>query len=197
MAIVASGPSVTRQDVALLEGRLPTLAIKKNVELAPWAEVVYGCDHGWWRSVRGLPDYKGLKLAYSPKAQEYGSRLVSIPDHANSDALRFAKVGEVGGGGCSGFQALNLAVQFGAAKVLLLGFDCQDRSKVHWYGRNTWNGGGNPTSSNFRRWIRAFEIAAQQLRERGIEVVNASPASDVKAFRKASVAETLNAWGLS
>mgnify|MGYP006935472640 CR=1 FL=1 len=197
VAIIASGPSTGKEDAALLKGRLPVLAIKKNVEIAPFADVVYGCDFPWWRSVRGLPDFGGLKLSYAPKAcDQFGCRQVFIPEHGKSDHLRFEAIGTVGGGGCSGFQALNLAAQFGAAKVLLLGFDCQDRSGVHWYGRNNWHGSGNPSGSNFQRWRRAFGNAAEQLSERGVGVINASPLTDLKCFETASVEDALARWGL-
>lgn len=194
-AIVASGPSTRKDEVELLKGRLPVLAIKRNVELAPWADVVYGCDYPWWRSVRGLPEYQGLKLAYDRRAvEQFGCHAVEIPDHAKSDQLLLGNTGVVGGGGNSGFQALNLAVQFGARKILLIGFDCQGRSGAHWYGRNNAPGMNNPSDSNFARWLRAFGNAAQQLKDR--DVVNASPLSDIKGFRLGSVRETLERWGL-
>ena len=67
VAIVASGPSVDRKAVAALEGRLTVLAIKHNHELAPFAQVIYGCDYPWWAMVRGLPAFPGLKLSYDPR----------------------------------------------------------------------------------------------------------------------------------
>lgn len=197
-AIVASGPSTKAADVALLKGRLRVLAIKKNVELAPWADVVYGCDRPWWRSARGLPDFPGLKLAYDAHAcADHGLRKVEIPDHAVSDFLRFETTGAVGSGGCSGFQALNLVLQFGATRVLLIGFDAQSRSGEHWYGRNIWHGANNPDETNFSRWTKAFHKAAAQLRERGgVEVVNASSLTRLTCFPRGTVAETLQRWGL-
>lgn len=193
VAIIASGASVKKPDVALTRDRLPVLAIKSNVELAPWADVVYGCDYPWWRSVRGLPDYKGLKLAYADRAcDQYSCRKVKIPD-VKADRLAFDEVGSVGAGGNSGFQALNLALQFGASRILLIGFDMAGQ---HWYGRNNWQGAGNPSEGNFKRWIAAFDVAAGQLAERGVEVINASPISAIKAYPKRSIAEALEAWGL-
>lgn len=193
VAILASGPSTKKSGVERLKGRMTTFAIKRNIELAPWADAVYGCDYPWWRSVRGLPDFKGLKLAYADRAcDQYGCTKVKIPD-VKGDALRFGAVGEVGAGGNSGFQALNLALQFGATKILLVGFDYVGE---HWYGRNTWQGGGNPSESNFRRWRVTLEAAAPVLKDRGVEVINASMNSTVKAFPKRSIAEALEAWGL-
>lgn len=193
---MASGPSTNKADVDLLRGLLPVLAIKKNVELAPWAEVVYGCDYPWWKSVRGLPDFRGLKLSYDPRGHAAdGVRKVDIS--LKDDRILMDRVGLVGAGGNSGFHALNLAVQFGAKRVLLIGFDCQDRSGVHWYGRNGWTGGNNPSESNFRRWRAALAAAAKDLESHGVEVVNASPITDLKCFPRWSVADTLKQWGLS
>jgi hypothetical protein len=196
VAIMASGPSVKKDDVALLRDRLTVFAIKKNVELAPFAEAVYGCDYPWWRSVHGLKDFKGWKFAYADRAvNQFGLRKIDID--LKQDRLLWDRVGLTGAGGNSGFHALNLAAQFGARRILLLGFDCQDRSGAHWYGRNTAQGMGNPGENNFRRWIPAFATAAQQLEERGVEVINASQITAVKGFPKISVAETLERWGLA
>lgn len=201
VAIVASGPSTKKAEVAALKGRLPVLAIKKNVEIAPFAEVVYGCDFPWWRSVHGLPDFKGLKLAYDTRAHDhYGIGKVEIDldkDADRADRIHMDRVGLVGSGKNSGFQALNLAVQWGADRVLLIGFDCQDRSGVHWYGRNTAYQMNNPGADNFRRWIRAFNAAATDLQALEVEAVNASPISDLKCFKRQGVEATLAAWGIS
>ncbi|WLB14817.1 hypothetical protein QIH87_49760 (plasmid) [Bradyrhizobium elkanii] len=194
VAIIASGPSAKKANVGLLRGLMPVIAIKKSVELAPWADVVYGCDHHWWRDVRGLMNFKGLKLAYDRHVcgDEYGIRKVEIPD-IYCNKLLFGKVGTVGAAGNSGFQALNLAVQFGASRILLVGFDMNGE---HWYGRNGWAFASNPTEDNFRRWRAAFDGAASDLSELGIDVINASPGSSLKAFRKMSVEQALREWGL-
>lgn len=196
VAIVASGPSVNKAEVAALEGRLPVLAIKRNVEVAPFAEVVYGCDYPWWRSVAGLPAFKGLKLSYAERAcREWGLGQVRIP-HIMSDEILLEEIGVVGAGGSSGFQALNLAVQWGATQVLLIGFDAHLRSGDHWYGRNLAQGMNNPSVSNCERWAKALNAAGGLLADYGVEVVNASLGSAVTTFRKATIADTLKDWGL-
>lgn len=195
-AIIASGPSAKKTGASALEGRVAVLAVKRNIELAPFADAVYGCDFPWWRSVHGLRDFKGLKLAHDHRAaNQFGCRRIDIPDK-HFDTLRFDQVGVVGSGGNSGFQALNLVAQFGATRILLIGFDLHDRGGVHWYGRNTAMGMGNPSESNFKRWRTAFAGAAAVLAARGVEVVNASLGSDLKAFPKRGLAETLEAWGV-
>lgn len=131
----------------------------------------------------GLPDYPDIRrvsIAADP-ATTYSTRLQFQP-------------GTIGGGGNSGFQALNLAVQFGAKRILLVGFDMTDRSGVHWYGRNHWVGASNPNQSVFSRWIVAFCGAAQDLARMNIEVVNASPHSALECFPKLSVKDVVEAW---
>lgn len=196
VAIVASGPSTRKQDVALLRDRIHVIAIKKNIELCPWADAVYGCDGAWWRSVRGLPDYKGLKMSW----EEGGCR--SFPDIKpvrivkTDDRILTECPGAVGSGGNSAFQALNLAAQFGATGILGIGFDMTDRGGAHWYGRNNWLGANNPSDNNFERWVRSFEAAAPVLAAMNIDFVNASPASALRCFRRASIEQALSDWGL-
>jgi hypothetical protein len=199
VAIIASGPSAKKAGVGLLRDKMPMIAIKENVELAPWADVVYGCDAAWWRNKLGLKDYKGLKVSWKgdnshPPADYPDIRRIDIT--LKSDELIFEPTGVLGSGGNSGFQALNLAVQFGAKKILLIGFDMHDRSGVHWYGRNQGNGRNNPSQENFARWRKAFEVAAPKLKTRGVEIVNASDNSDLKCFERCKVEDVVASWGL-
>lgn len=99
-----------------------------------------------------------------------------------STDMLFDKVGVIGGGGNSGFQALNLAVQFGARDIVLIGFDMTDKAGVHWYGRNHWAGANNPDESNFGRWRSALDRAAPELARRGVRVINGNPQSAITAF---------------
>ena len=205
-AIVASGPSAKKENLGLLRGKMPIIAIKENFELCPWADVVYGCDAAWWRHRKGLPDFAGLKVTWqgSRLPTSYEIKRVAIdksqdkvyPVERRKYRMIFDIPGTVGGGGNSGFQAVNLAVQFGATKLLLIGFDMHDRSGVHWYGRNGWERGGNPDESCFVRWRRDFATAAVDLEERGIQVVNASPFSAMTCFGISTVEKTIAGWGI-
>ena len=194
-AIVASGPSAKKAGVAALKGRMRVIAIKKSVELAPFSDVVYGCDGPWWRSVQGLMTFGGLKLAYDRTVcgLEYGIRQIEIPD-PSSNELRFDQIGTVGAGGNSGFQALNLALQFGADRILLVG---SDMNGEHWYGRNNWMQANNPDVHCYRRWIKALTDAAPKIAQRGASVINASASSELTCFPKMSIGEALQSWGMA
>jgi hypothetical protein len=165
------------------------VAIKEGVELAPWADVVYGCDAAWWRSRHGLPKFAGRRIAYSGGKLEFpGIETVDIDPRG--DRLLFDG-GKVGGGGNSGFQAINLVAFWGARKIILVGFDMNPDTDVHWYGRNRWPMAHNPNEACFRRWRRAMENAAAQLKERGVDVVNCSPMTAIKAFPVKTLEEAI------
>lgn len=127
-----------------------------------------------------FPDVHGVKI---PKI-----------DGRYSEEMILDQPGFIGGGGNSGFQALNLAVLFGSRRIILIGFDMNDRSGVHWYGRNNWKMANNPDATNFRRWISAFERAAPILADAGVEVVNAAENSSLRCFKRWSIEDTMKAW---
>lgn len=184
--IIASGPSLKQKDVDAVRGRAKVIAIKKCFELAPWADVVYGCDAPWWRSVQGLPKFGGLKIAYDPSVcTEFGLRRVEIAK--TTDRFLFDEVGKIGSGGNSGFQAVNLASQFGAKRIVLLGFDMFGNNREHWYGRNNWPAANNPTTTNYQRWQNAFAGAYTDLSRRGIEVINASRETALGCFKRMTI----------
>lgn len=177
----------------MIADKMPILAIKENYRLCPTADVVYGCDGPWWRSRHGLPDFPGAKLAHDTAvcAMYRDVHKIEIDD---VDRFLFAVPGRIGSGGNSGFQALNIAAQFGARKILLVGFDMHTGAGVHWYGMNTWNMANNPGDPQLMKWRSAFASQAVVLRKMGVEVVNASPDSAIRCFPIRSVEETMEEW---
>lgn len=196
-AIVASGPSAKKNNLALLK-KVRVMAIKKSFELVPFADVVYGCDAPWWISVQGLPKFNGLKLAWEDRAigQQYGIKKVKIPD-IKCDKILLDETGTVGAGGNSGFQAINLVIQFGAKRILLVGFDANGTyGNEHWYGRNTAWQMNNPDEYNYIRWRKALEGVAAHIADLGVEIINTSRDSSIKCFQKMSIEDALTKWGL-
>lgn len=181
----------------MLHGRAKVIAIKQNIDLCPWAHVVYGCDRPWWDFRRGLPEYAGLKLCFV-KTSYPDVRTVKIAaggrDKTYSDNLHFDEIGTIGGGGNSGFQALNLALQWGARKIILIGYDLTDRSGVHWYGRNNWAMANNPDDPQLGKWAANFDRTAPAIVKLGADVVNVSEYSRITAFRKGTIEQALTEW---
>jgi hypothetical protein len=191
--IVASGPSAKDVPLELAQGRARFIAVNNSWQLAPWADVLYAGDWAWWANAKGCPEFKGLKLSIDRRACEqpdWGIRKVDCAKH--DDRLELRRFNRVGWGGNSGFGALNLAVQFGASNIILVGFDMTIRYGSHWHGDHP-AGMNNPRPGNVERWRRAIDAAAAQLAPIGIRVFNCSPISTLKACPKVTFQEALAA----
>lgn len=82
-------------------------------------------------------------------------------------------------GGNSGFQAVGLALMFGAARVILLGYDMQfTGGKRHWH-RDHPETMGNPVERKFQEWRGHFEHLARQAR---VPIINASRETALRCF---------------
>lgn len=187
----------------MLRGKARVIAIKENVNIYPAADMVYGCDAAWWRHRKGLPDFTGLRVCWAPEiprefpgvaAVKIRMKTASPPTYI--DKLVLDSTDEIGGGGNSGFQAMNLALRFGSRRIILVGFDMTDRGGVHWYGRNTWHAATNPTDTAFARWLQAFAHSMAEIQRIGAEIVNASAMSALNTFPRRSIEDALKEWGV-
>lgn len=181
--IVASGPSAKNCDLESVRGRARVIAINSSWQLAPWCDVLYGCDFNWWEKQKGLPDFKGLKVSQDVKLSrhQWGVHLVRVI--RGKDVLLFDKPGTIGWGGNSGFHCINLAAQFKVKRIVLVGYDMQCTHGLHWHGPHP-SGLNNPTVPNVARWCRAVDAAAELLKKMGIEVINCSPVSALQNYPK-------------
>lgn len=139
-----------------------------------------------------MPEFNGLKVAWRGGGLEFpGLRFVDIPKSPQGGFERgmlFDTVGTIGAGGNSGFQAINLAAQLGATRILLIGFDMTDRmGLLHWYGRNNWSQANNPDENRFKDWIGALLKAAPVLKARGVEVLDCSLQGALHCFPKVAL----------
>jgi hypothetical protein len=194
-AIIGAGPSAKDPQLELLRDRhVHIIAINESYRLAPWAEILYSCDYAWWAAHKGLPEFAGLKLTHDRRACREFSSLHRVEiENPGSDDLLVERPSYVGAGGNSGFQAMNLAIQFGAVRIMLIGIDCNLSNGEHWHGRHHYQL-NNPAESNVRRWKRAFDGAAGRLMSLGIDVVNCSPTSSLQNYPKLSISEALKRW---
>lgn len=192
--IVGTGPSATAAPLNIAKGLAKAIVIKQSWHLAPWADVLYGIDKGWWIAHHGAPKFPGLKVSPSPTAcRVYRLRQVTLRPFA--DILTRGEVGVIGcglrtGGGFSGFQAINLAVQFGAKRIILVGFDMNLAAGAHWNSDE--RGVGRADKNRTESWRKSLDAAAPQLEELGVEVVNTSAKSSLKSFKIMSLEEALH-----
>lgn len=173
---VAGGPSLTPADVDACRGRAQVIVINDAIRLAPWADVCYAHHAEEWDRWRGLPDFPGLKYAYEPAAAVWPGVQVlrSTGPHGlerDPSAIRH--------GYTSAYQALNVAVHLGAARIVLLGYDMQlgPEGERHWYQ------GGTPIERlPFVYWLEAFATLVDPLRDARVAIVNCTRRTALTCF---------------
>lgn len=184
---LATGPSLTPADVAACRGRAKVIAIKDAIDLAPWADVLYGCgaDSGqWWpRNGDRLATFPGLRFTLDPLAAKWAQVLTIGPElglSADPDTLCHGRN--------SGYQAINLAVLLGATRVLLLGYDLQPgpRGESHVHGDHPWR-----APLPFDAFLAAFSSIAAPLEAAGVTVINCTRRTALTVFPQMPIEEAL------
>jgi len=197
VVIVASGPSAKDVPLDLARGRAKIIAINESWRLAPWADALYAADSQWWEKSRGVPEFRGLRVTQGDATPRKYPRIRSISLVRTGKIVRSPK-GFLGAGSDSdghhansGFQALNLAVQFGTKRIVLVGYDMRIDLGFHWHGRHP-DGMNNPRAAGIAVWRKVLDRNATRLSLMGVEVLNASPVSALTAYRKVTLDEALS-----
>jgi hypothetical protein len=184
---IGSGPSLTQDDVDYCRGKARVIAIKNVINMAPWADVLYGsgADAGgqtWWSREGKNLTFPGLRYTLDPRAKQWASVLGNggecglSPDPAT-----------VCTGSHSGYQAMNLAVHLGAKRIVLLGYDMQRTGgQDHYFG-------AHPHSRElpYHLFLFRFPTIVEPLKALGISVVNASRQTALDLFPRQSLREAL------
>lgn len=110
-------------------------------------------------------------------AEKYG---LSVADGGAGQGL--AGRGRVTYGGNSGHQAVHLAYNLGASRILLLGYDFG--GDAHWFGEHP-----QPLKSghDFDLWLREMALLGLGLQRAGVEVINCSRKSAITCFPRMSI----------
>lgn len=191
VACLASGPSLTPEDAELCRAAgLRTIVVNTTFRLAPWADVLYSNDEDWFE--HHLPEvlgcFSGEKWCGHPSWRHPSVR--SIPYDKTALGL-ITDPGRIAWGMNSGAAAMNLALQFGAARILMLGFD-QGLGPT---GERRWHGRHPEALQNqvpgFGRWRSWFEQAALDFAALGVEVVNCSRRTSLDCFPRKTICEAL------
>lgn len=174
--IVGGGPSLKGMDLSGLKGRR-TIAINNAYQIVPEPDILFFADARWWdwHRDRVPTDFAGQIITPSPTVDRRVRRLLrdmrfeaggpvfsDIPDHVS--------------GHDSGYQALNLCVHLGVARIVLLGFDMGflGAGRSHWHD-------GHPVPTKETNYTKAFgplyPALCAAIQARGIEIVRATPST--------------------
>lgn len=158
---------------------------------APWADILYAADARWWRTY--IPEFYGLRV--SGEAVE----AIEVDGHVwpavHTVPLKVIQTvvgemprepGSVLSGGHSGFQALGLALTLGAARIILLGFDCGGKARNCHTGRPA---EFTRTKGAFMNAQHHYKKVVQQWPE--VRVYNCSMDSAIDCFEKRRIEDLL------
>lgn len=178
---LASGPSLTRDDVEHVRDRVAAvIAVNDTYKYAPFATALLASDAGWWVVHQGVPSFGGLKYC-----------LQAVPTNKCPGVLQLRDTGLEGietdptglrTGRNSGAAAINLAVHFGAARIVLIGYDMQavrGERYSHFFGHHPFPLRGN---SDYMMFRRMYDGMVEPLRTLGVDVINCSRETALKAF---------------
>lgn len=193
---IASGPSLTAEDCITVGvwkawgGNRRVIAVNNSFLRAPWADVLYSGDRPWWdeyerRCRSDWPMFHGERWSQSADAKRrHGTNWVRSEPGEGLSADR------IHNGGNSGYQALQLAVLFGAKRVILLGYDMQKMGgRAHWHEDHP-AGLGNGTRHDI--WAERFDRLAPKLAAVGVVVFNATRQTALARYPRISLEAALS-----
>lgn len=171
---IASGPSLTPNDCNLVkQSGLPTIAVNTSIKMADFAEVLYAGDLSWWDNNLWAEQLTVQKWTCSERA----ARKYNINYH------------EAHGPYNSGLRAVQFAIDNGAYRVIMLGFDCSIKNGSHWHGDH--ESGKNPTNSSTRQWARQFFRVTGQAKLAGTILINCSRYTELEGIDKGDLEQEL------
>lgn len=176
---------MTKRDAEQCIGKVRVITVNSTWRLAPWADAHYSSDPEWWG--QELPEMRAwcagefwtghpAGIAQDVKVCPYDRKLRGL-----------SRVpGRIAWGGNSGYCAIGLAVQFGATRIVLLGYD--QRGETHWHDDHP---EGVRRPFNFSMWHERFAELAADAARMEIEVVNCSRETALTCFPRISLDEAL------
>ncbi|MAB25329.1 MAG: hypothetical protein CMK78_13435 [Pseudomonadales bacterium] len=168
---IASGPSLAANDCALIEQEgLPTIAVNSSWQMARFADVIYAADPAWWDHNQHLIDVPTERWSsYQSADTKYGINRHRVPNQPHN----------------SGMRAIQFAIERGAARVLLLGYDCSVKGGTHWHGDH--KSTRNPDAKRCAMWLQQFAM----IDRKQTEIINCSRETALACFPRMTLEQAL------
>jgi len=180
-------------DVARLvrAANIPTIAINDTAKLAPWADILYICDYAFWmHHAAWALNFAGLKVTCDDSVPFDQVLCLKQTGTSGFDPdPRYIRTGNNGG-----YQSLHIAIQAGAKRVLLCGYDMQGG---HWFGNHPANLADADENVHRNLFIPEFEKLAPLLPELGVEVINCTTGSALRCFPFGNIEDELSRASIS
>lgn len=187
--VLASGPSLTQETVDKVKGR-HTIVVNSSCMLAPWAEILYFTDGGWYEQYSDVvANWPGMIVSMSRAAKrEHPNKVKRVQGEMRPDFPRFGAP-VIRQGRSSGHSAVSLAISLGAAQTVMLGFDMRIvNGREHHHQDYK---GPRDLDQYAREFVPAFKGWNADALAFGAEIVNATPGSAVTEFPFVDLDEVL------
>lgn len=157
--------------------------------------MLYACDAKWWDGHKEGREFTGLRFSINRDAErKHGVTRIPCVYTRRSDGegLGFClEPPTIYTGENSGYQATNLMIHFGAAKILLLGFDASSHNGLsHWHGDHP-VGFNNPTPYLYQSWQDCWATVPWNGGDWGGEIINCSRQTALECFPRARLEDCL------
>jgi hypothetical protein len=178
--ILGGGPSLAGVDLSPLNGK-HIIAVNNSYNLAFYCEVLFWGDCWWYEQHRkALEQFSGrmittctYEINLPQRVQHVRQKLNKFGLSANNTYLTW----NLNAGAC----AVDLAVQLGARRIVLLGYDMRQIN-----GHNNWHDDHrtsvDPSHNPYKQFLLAWPYIAHDAQQRGIEIINATPGSAIDLF---------------
>lgn len=189
VSVVAGGWSVGKVD----RERIPGLIIGVNdaaVHL-PHCDIAVSMDRLWteyrWAQILGRLAWI-RRSAIKNRHDRWDGLTIFECDHTSAV---FTEEQDRLNGTNSGLCGLNLAYRMKPRRIVLWGFDMRraEDGRSYWFDPYPWAPQGATKPGKYQEWAGQFHQAAETCKAAGIEVLNASPQSAIRVFRKVDPSE--------
>ncbi len=160
------------------------IAVNEAYKIGDWVDVLFFGDIAYYRQNKDeIRKFKKLKVSF----HEIDPHVKYIPKSRNRSGLSSTRITW---NMSSGAAAINLAVLFGAKKIILLGFDMHTKGPLHWHGSYPTRGGA-ALERTFTRHMKGFSGMNKAAKKMGVTILNANPDSAIEEFTKVDLNEVL------
>lgn len=186
---IATGPSLTEAQVERVRtSSVRSIGINDVGLKHRWLDIWYAADFQFWKFYEpSAASSDALKVCADADMLTGGiaDLYLSVSEKDRDRAKRY-EPGYALHGEHSGFQSLQLAISLGASRVILLGYDCKPNGqKTNYFGSKCQ---ALYRHSHYETWPLHYEKLAIP---DGVEVLNATPDSAIKAFPFVDIADVL------
>lgn len=173
---IGGGPSLTVSDCQRARACGTVMTINSSWRAVPDCQYLYAADAGWWhRYDHEIPRGPECWTSSISAAQGYNLQYFPHPDNGPFN---------------SGLRAIQLAINLGAARVLLLGYDCCVDEGTHWHGDHP-SGLKNPDLNSTERWQAQYQRFAATVS--GTEILNCSRRTALACFPLSTIENATDA----